>query len=47
MLATPKVKETVGWFRHHLGFICSDDVYAGEKENLIGSTTAIPCTTSI
>ena len=36
-----KVKETVNWFRHHLGFICSDDVYAGEKENLIGSFNRI------
>jgi len=26
VLGTPKVKETVNWFRHHLGFICSDDV---------------------
>src|SRR4029079_16500958 len=37
VLGTPKVKDTVGWFRHHLGFICSDDVYAGQKDNLIGS----------
>jgi len=37
VLGTPKVKETVNWFRHHLGFICSDDVYAGDKSNLIGS----------
>jgi hypothetical protein len=41
VLGTPKVKETVNWFRHHLGFICSDDVYAGEKENLIGSFNRI------
>ena len=41
VLGTPKVKETVGWFRHHLGFVCSDDVYAGEKENLIGSFNRI------
>jgi catechol 2,3-dioxygenase-like lactoylglutathione lyase family enzyme len=37
VLMTPKFRETVGWFREFLGFICSDDVYAGEKENLIGS----------
>ena len=37
VLTTPKVEDTVGWFRHNLGFICSDDVYAGEKANLIGS----------
>jgi catechol 2,3-dioxygenase-like lactoylglutathione lyase family enzyme len=37
VLATPHVRETVQWFRDTLGFICSDDVYAGERENLIGS----------
>ena len=37
VLATPKVKETVQWFRETLGFICSDDVYAGDKEHIIGS----------
>lgn len=37
VLATPKVKETVDWFRNTLGFVRSDDVYAGDKENVIGS----------
>jgi catechol 2,3-dioxygenase-like lactoylglutathione lyase family enzyme len=37
VMGTPKVRETVQWFRDTLGFICSDDVYAGEKDNLIGS----------
>ena len=37
VLNTPKFRETVAWFREHLGFICSDDVYAGDKANLIGS----------
>ena len=37
VLGTPKVRETAQWFRETLGFICSDDVYAGDKENLIGS----------
>ena len=37
VLNTPKFRETVAWFRETLGFICSDDVYAGNKENLIGS----------
>jgi catechol 2,3-dioxygenase-like lactoylglutathione lyase family enzyme len=37
VLMTPKFHETVGWFREMLGFVCSDDVYAGEKNNLIGS----------
>ena len=34
---TPKVKETVAWFRETLGMIRSDDVYAGDKDNVIGS----------
>jgi catechol 2,3-dioxygenase-like lactoylglutathione lyase family enzyme len=37
VLMTPKFDETVSWFRDTLGFICSDDVYAGDKGNLIGS----------
>ena len=37
VLGTPRVRETAQWFRETLGFICSDDVYAGDKENLIGS----------
>jgi catechol 2,3-dioxygenase-like lactoylglutathione lyase family enzyme len=37
VMATPKLRETVRWFRETLGFICSDDVYAGSKENIIGS----------
>ncbi len=37
VMGTPKVRETVQWFRDTLGFIGSDDVYAGAKDNLIGS----------
>jgi len=37
VLMTPKFRETVDWFREMLGFVCSDDVYAGESTNLIGS----------
>ena len=43
VLGTPKVKETVAWFRETLGFICSDDVYAGTKDNLIGSFNRVDC----
>jgi catechol 2,3-dioxygenase-like lactoylglutathione lyase family enzyme len=43
VLGTPKVKETVQWFRETLGFICSDDVYAGTRENLIGSFNRVDC----
>jgi len=37
VINTPKFDETIGWFREALGFICSDDVYAEDKKNLIGS----------
>jgi len=37
VMGTPKVRETVQWFRDTLGFICSDDVYVGDKNNIIGS----------
>jgi catechol 2,3-dioxygenase-like lactoylglutathione lyase family enzyme len=37
VLATPKVRETARWFQETLGFIVSDDVYAGDRDNLIGS----------
>jgi catechol 2,3-dioxygenase-like lactoylglutathione lyase family enzyme len=37
VLMTPKFQETVAWFRDTLGFVCSDDIYAGEQDNLIGS----------
>ncbi len=37
VLMTPRFRETVDWFREILGFICSDDVYVEEKNNIIGS----------
>jgi catechol 2,3-dioxygenase-like lactoylglutathione lyase family enzyme len=37
VMASPQVVETVQWFRDTLGFVCSDDVYAGSKDNIIGS----------
>jgi len=37
VMGTPKLAETLAWSRETLGFICSDDVYAGEKDNLMGS----------
>jgi catechol 2,3-dioxygenase-like lactoylglutathione lyase family enzyme len=37
VMGTPKLMETVTWFREMLGLIRSDDVYAGEETNLIGS----------
>ena len=32
-----EVRGDAGWYREMLGFVCSDDVYAGEKDHLIGS----------
>ncbi len=43
VLGTPKIRETLAWFRDTLGFICSDDVYAGDKDNLIGSFNRCDC----
>src|SRR5436309_2467405 len=43
VMGTPKVRETVQWFRETLGFICSDDVYAGDKDNIIGSFNRCDC----
>jgi catechol 2,3-dioxygenase-like lactoylglutathione lyase family enzyme len=37
VMGSPKLRETVQWFRDTLGLICSDDVYAGAKDNVIGS----------
>ena len=37
VMGAPDVKGTVKWFRETLGLICSDDVYAGDKNNIIGS----------
>jgi catechol 2,3-dioxygenase-like lactoylglutathione lyase family enzyme len=43
VLGTPKVKETVQWFRETLGFIGSDDIYAGDKDHIIGSFNRCDC----
>src|ERR1700722_1355859 len=37
VMGTPKNMETVKWFRDNLGLVCSDDLYAGPKENVIAS----------
>jgi catechol 2,3-dioxygenase-like lactoylglutathione lyase family enzyme len=41
VLGSPKNRETVRWFRETLGLICSDDVYFGDKENIIGQFSRI------
>jgi catechol 2,3-dioxygenase-like lactoylglutathione lyase family enzyme len=43
VLGTPKVRETVAWFRDTLGFIGSDDIYVGSKDNIIGSFNRVDC----
>lgn len=37
VLATPKMKETIDWFQRNFGLLASDNVYAGDKDNVIGS----------
>jgi catechol 2,3-dioxygenase-like lactoylglutathione lyase family enzyme len=37
VMGSPRLKDTVQWFRDTLGFICSDDVYVESQDNLIGS----------
>jgi len=37
VMGTPRLDETVKWFRDTLGLVCSDDVYAGAKDHIIGS----------
>jgi len=37
VLGAPDVKNTVAWFRETLGMVRSDDVYAGEKDNIVGA----------
>ena len=41
VMGSPRVTETVKWFRDVLGLTCSDDVYAGTKDNVIGSFNRI------
>jgi catechol 2,3-dioxygenase-like lactoylglutathione lyase family enzyme len=37
VLGTPRMAETIQWFRDNLGFICSDDVFVGHPDNIIAS----------
>ena len=44
VMMTPDLKKSIAWVRETLGLVCSDDVYAGEEDNIIlsfnGSTRA-------
>jgi catechol 2,3-dioxygenase-like lactoylglutathione lyase family enzyme len=37
VLGAPDVKKTVAWFRDVLGMVRSDDVYVGDRNNIVGS----------
>jgi catechol 2,3-dioxygenase-like lactoylglutathione lyase family enzyme len=37
VIFTPNFSETLRWYREKLGFIGSDDLFAGNEDNLIGS----------
>jgi catechol 2,3-dioxygenase-like lactoylglutathione lyase family enzyme len=43
VMGAPDVKKTVQWFRETLGLIQSDDVYAGNPNNVIGSFNRTDC----
>jgi catechol 2,3-dioxygenase-like lactoylglutathione lyase family enzyme len=43
VMGTPRLDETVKWFRDTLGLICSDDLYAGSKDHVIGSFNRCDC----
>jgi catechol 2,3-dioxygenase-like lactoylglutathione lyase family enzyme len=35
VMMTPDLKTSIAWVRETLGLVCSDDVYAGEEDNII------------
>src|SRR5947208_13924430 len=37
VIRTQNAKERIKWYREMFGFLCSDDVYAGAKDNIIAS----------
>jgi catechol 2,3-dioxygenase-like lactoylglutathione lyase family enzyme len=37
VIASKNFEKTLGWYREMLGFRCSDEFYAGEKSNVVGS----------
>src|SRR5206468_713593 len=37
VIMTQNAKERTKWYREMFGFLCSDDVYAGSKDNIIAS----------
>jgi catechol 2,3-dioxygenase-like lactoylglutathione lyase family enzyme len=41
VLMTPDFERTLAWYRNTLGFLCSDEVYRGEPDNIVGSFNRI------
>lgn len=41
VIGTPTAKTATEWFRQNLGFVCSDDVFAGDKDNIIATFNRI------
>ena len=37
VIMSKNFEKTLGWYREMLGFRCSDEVYEGEKSNVVGS----------
>jgi hypothetical protein len=37
VIMTTDLQKGLKWYREHLGFICSDDVYVGDRSNVIAS----------
>jgi hypothetical protein len=37
VLTTPDIPKGIAWHREMLGLVCSDDVYAGDPSNIVGS----------
>lgn len=37
VIMTPNLRDAITWYREMFGFVCSDDVYAGDKDNVIAS----------
>jgi len=43
VIATTDLPKTLQWYRDTLGFLCSDDVWAGDKSNIVSSFNRCDC----
>jgi catechol 2,3-dioxygenase-like lactoylglutathione lyase family enzyme len=43
VIATTDLAKTLAWYRETLGFLCSDDVWAGEPSNVVSSFNRCDC----